>query len=157
VSAPNLSQPLISTELAYAENASGSLTGVAGTSTAIGTPVDVPNCSISVPPSNRPVYIEGAISWVQNALGTGRVQLLIVETTGAATTIDSWGRVLPNSTSTRGNTDNNYVRARIGPTTQTRTFKLQARVDSVNTTVPSINVINSNLAGGKSYILAEAK
>lgn len=135
-------------ELAYAENITFTATTLAGTSTATGTAVDIPGCSISVPISARPVWLEGTFAFTQTALGQGQAVALIVETTaGAGGT--SWSDFVPLPNNTGPRSQNNRVRCRFrlgASTSQIRTFKLQGRCDATGATVPSVNALNSAIS-----------
>lgn len=141
-----------SSEIEYAENVSVTGITVAGTSTAVGTAVDVTSLSISVPASARPVYLEAGFTYRQSALGNGEAVIQIKETTSGTTDVEWAYRTLPNSTSLRGRNNTISVRVRLGTTVATRTFKVMARCDSVDATVPSFVVLNT--AAARSFLRA---
>ncbi len=108
-------------ELAYAENITGT-TQVIGA----GGNADITNCSITIPPWSRPVYIEAAIRGQLGAVvgtpGAGVALALVIYE--GATPIEianrgSLGTVANTSTHTL------YVKARLGASTSgSRTFKI---------------------------------
>lgn len=146
--------PSGNSELAYAENLTGAQTAVAGAASAAGALVDIPGCSISVPVSPRPVMLEGSFDFTQTVAGQGQASLLLIETTGTATTVRSANTFLANNVGPRS--QNGLVRAklRLGPTVAIRTFKLTAQCGATGATVPTFNVLNSPTA--PSYITALA-
>lgn len=137
-------------ELDYAENISGTGTTIAGTTGAVGTPVDIPNCIVDVPISNRPVWIRAGFAAVQSVVGLGSLGALIVEVGGS--TIEVKTINLTNDIGARANQVPGFVEARIGPTVVARQFKLQARCDSKAGATPSC--ILANLPTSRSYIEA---
>lgn len=147
--------PTGNSEIAYAENISGTGQTIAGTTGATGTAVDITSCSISVPANSRPVWIEAKFAGVQTVTGDGQATILIVETTSGSTIIETDTRLLPNDTASRHATAAGYIRVRIGPTVATRTFKLQARCDSKSGNTPSFSVNNTSTQ--RSFIHAWAE
>jgi hypothetical protein len=146
--------PTGNSELAYAENVTGTQTAVAGATSAAGALIDIPGGSISVPASTRPVYLEAAFGTTQTVAGQGQATLLIVETTSGATAIHSASTFLPNNTGPRSQNGLIRSRMRLGPTVATRTFKLTAQCGATGATVPTFNTLNSTT--NPSYLAAFA-
>lgn len=133
------------TELAYAENVSGS------TNTSTGANVDVTSCSIAVPATSRPVYLSAeATLQCTSGGGTGTFAgLSIVEVSNGVDTPITWSAVEPEPGA-------NYATLVITPkrlaasTARTRNFKLQ--ISSTGATVVALNG-----ASFPSYIAAESR
>lgn len=125
---------LANVELAYAENRTGAANNV--TSVLQATPFDVAGCSIVVPPSSRPVYLQAA---------------LLCSVT-VVTTVTCYITEVPNGTdppitrqrSVALSTANGFVAfdwmTRLGTTLRPRTFKLQAQKGSSTASTMTIYV-----------------
>lgn len=139
--------------LDYNENVSNVSQTIAGTSTANGTPVDITGLTITVPISSKPVVVKAHYFGVQTVVGTGEAQIILVETTGGGSTIiEVASQFLANSASARGRSFSMDLEVSLGATVAVRTFKIQARCDSVNATVPSFSVFNGS--SGRSWVKA---
>lgn len=106
-------------ELAYAENISGVVQAMTAAA------ADVPGCTIVVPVSQRPVWVEAQgifdITGTPAAGTTGTMQLSIMD--GSAFVATAIASVEP------GNTNGFFtvpVRGRLGPVTSPKTLRLQA-------------------------------
>ena len=146
-------------EIAYAENVSGTTTGVAGVANATSAAVDIPNCAITVPANSGVVWLEGQAFFQQTVAGLGQALLQIIETTGGGSTaLATDSRFLPNVNATN---DRNvgYLRPkyRLGSTVATRTFKLSALIAAPASNTPSVLIPNLSTFGGfASFIRAWA-
>lgn len=111
----------LGTELAYAEN----ITGVT-TTLATGSLTDIPGTLITIPPSDRPVYVSAALT-INGAAIPGTVSNNYLN--GAIVEIGGGGLALgfnfPNGSIGAPHTVTSPA-FRIGPTVTTRQFKLQA-------------------------------
>lgn len=152
---PGLTEATAATEIAYAENVTGTVTAASSTGGA-GALVDVPACNIVVPPSTRPVWIrmEAGFS-VTTAVEAAVAYLALVETTGAATVLVQAETPMPNSTTLWGGTGSLARAFRLGPVAAQRTFKLQARVGTPAAVTAAINIANA--ASAPTFITAESR
>lgn len=142
--------------LDYAENITNVGTTIAGTTGVAGTWVDIPNCSIVVPATNAEVCLKGACKGAQTVAGLGAAGLRILDITGGGSVDVEWAlQYLPNSTSVRGRDFTLIVEARVGILAVEKTYKLQAKCDSVAANTPSWSVYN--LAALRSFLKAWAE
>lgn len=137
-------------ELAFAQNASGSSTTCSAN--ALGSNNDIAGCLISVPASPRPMWVEIMAEVIQTTAGNGNACLDIVETTGTLTVRAAGFVRLPNVVN--GVALLQY-RWRFGPTTESRTFKLQARLQADSGSTPGAKI--ANYGSYPTYILAFAR
>lgn len=110
-----------STELAYAEN-------ISGTATPIGTAAtDIPGLVVSIPQSNgRPVWLEATVTFDQTVDGSGVVFAMFYETTsGSPVQLAGAVEVLPGLASGWVTVT---TKLRLGAVSSTRTFKLVALI-----------------------------
>lgn len=147
-------------EIAYAENVTGVVTTATAPSGGASAAVDIPGCSITVPPNTGVVWLEGQAFLQQMVAGVGVASVNIIETTvgsgnpGLAT--DS--RPTPNQTGVNGRSLGNLrPRYRVGQVASTRTFKLSMQVTGITGAAPSVQAANLSTFGGfASYLRAEA-
>jgi hypothetical protein len=142
-------------EIAYAEN----VTGVVTTAAHGGGSVDIPNCSIVIPATAEPVWIEGAAFLAQSVAGTGAALVDIFEV-GAGSASNADVRPLPNSTAAQlKNIGTLRPKFRLGPTVAPRTFKLRVSVTGAPAgQTPSVAASNlATLGGFQSWIRATAE
>lgn len=111
-------------ELAYAENVTATATNWSGAG-GVGTSVNLPQCTITVPASARPVSINFGCTIRMTTLGVGSFFLGLYETTGGSNVNKCFDiRSLP-ATVTAGAGDVSFDKTwRLGPTVAERTFKL---------------------------------
>jgi hypothetical protein len=147
--------PTGSSELAYAENFTGTTQTLAGTAANFSANTDVTGVSIVVPISARPVYFEAGFQVVQTVAGAGHLTIRIQEVGGAGfATLRSVP--LPNTTDAHANTFSISIRRRLGATVAQRTFKLQFQLGSAAAATPSVQIQNGAFGVIPSYLLAEA-
>lgn len=147
-------------ELAYSENATGTLTGpvAAAIGAFAASAIAIPNTDISVPNSGgRPVYIDACVMGQQMTGTTGLAVVELWETTGGTNTFitRSNGVQLPNNTSATAlrNLDVRLSPYRLGVVTTTRTFNL--RINAMgNGSGVTWQAANLNAVGFKSWLRA---
>lgn len=139
--------PVGNSELAVAENITGTVTAISSTGGA-GTIVAIPGTAISVPDSGgRVVSLVFEAGLIQAATGPGTAFLMLYETTGAAVSIANSPIPLPNSTAVSRSQVAWPMRSkRIGVVTTTRTFELRAYIYADAATTPTANVRNHTTA-----------
>lgn len=128
-------------ELAYAENATGTVTFLPTTNVA----QLVTGCSIVVPASSRPVWIEASIDALLVANASGLVTISIYETTSGSPVLWKAVSVSVNAAGATSRLCMPRFRRRLGTTSTTRTFALYAQ------NVGDSGTLSSNIQNGGSY------
>lgn len=142
-------------EIAYVENATGTITTASVVGNASGTLVDIPGVAITVPANTGPVWLEGAATLSQTVVGAGSGALYLMETTSGSVLADYDVRPLPNSTAGNANGLGALrVRLRLGAVASTRTFKLQINAKAPASNSPSVAAANGSSGGAKSFLHA---
>lgn len=147
--------PSGASELAYAENVTGTVTSLA-TSAAGGLSTDtaIPGCSIVVPISTRPVWVHYQLTFLQNQAGAGTLFVAVKE---GSTTVSNHPHRLPASADATQNTFTVRGKTRIGPVAAPRTLQLRAQLYTPTNVVAAGNVLNGATFNNGSAIMAEAK
>lgn len=140
--------PLNPGEIAYVANVTGT-----PTTSNNGQVVDIPGCTITVPPTTRPVWLRAGATFQQTVVGTGDLSIYVYETTGTVTLLTNFLVPMPNviTGGSYADIDRSF---RLGPVASARSFKISA-VTIVSSGSPAAKTINS--VANPSFLLAEAK
>lgn len=141
-------------ELAYAENASGTVTSMSTTGGS-GASVTIPSVSIVVPISTRAVWLEWGVDLIQT--GTAQPGSFYLAVKEGATT---WGLTvarLPNSTAADQSVLTVRGRTRLGTVAAAKTLTLVGSLYTAAGVTASANLLNGATNDQRSYLGAEAR
>lgn len=138
-------------EISSAAKTDGVVTAIS-TAGGSGVVTDIPNCSVIVPASSRPVYINYGATIQLTTLGVGVFIAALYE---GATPLQVAPVPLPGSISVGPNFAHSEKTFRVGPTVAQRTFKLRGYLWTNAGDDAAANVQNSSTS--PSYIRAYAR